>query len=110
MDLQDIFDSTKARHFYTDSTESRQQRLETRKGFKYSEESRAKMSASKIGKAVPEGNGAKISAAKMKPIMSPLGMFPGRKVLAEAMGVHTVYIGKLLKKFPDQYYYVKELP
>jgi hypothetical protein len=43
---------------------------------------------------------------RSRPVMTPLGEFPGRWAVAEAMGTNTHQVDLLMKKYPKQYYYL----
>lgn len=58
-----------------------------------------------LGKTNPNLIGNKHSA---KPIQTPLGRFEGRASAARAYNICPTNIGYRIKKYPEQYYYIKE--
>jgi transposase-like protein len=87
MNYQDIFDTVSPGSFK-----------------KHSDETRAQMRASRsqLDKEVR----LKLSNAKLKPIMTPNGVFPSRSAVAAAADVNATTVSRWLKKFPNDYYYI----
>lgn len=81
------------------------------KGRTHSEEARALMSerhsgGPKVGHAVSAETRAKISAINSKPVMTPNGVYPSIKAVAEASGFPGHVVRRWLKRFPTHYYFI----
>jgi len=128
--LQDLLDQRAQlpiRELYQTSEQTRERMKLShhgREGIPNSPETRAKMSASLKGrevwnKGVPatetrkenisRAKTGKANPKKCKPIMTPHGVFPSQKAVAEAAGVSCVTVWNWMKRWPDQYYYIKEV-
>lgn len=94
------------------SAETRAKIGASHKGKVTSEETRAKMSAASKGKPKKTKwsaeSRAKLSASKTKPVMTPHGMFPSIRAIAEASGRYDSTVRTWMRKFPEHYYYVNK--
>jgi len=93
------------------SAETRAKIGAANKGRTISAESRAKLSAALKGKPKPKWSAesrANFSASKSKPVMTPYGLFPSIRAIAEASGRDASTVRTWLRKFPEHYYYVKK--
>lgn len=91
------------------SKETRDRFSKMRKGVPLSEQHRINViAASARRKGVPLTGErlTKIKIAPCKKTMTPNGVFPSLKAVAEAAGVSTVTIRKWMKKWPEHYYYI----
>jgi hypothetical protein len=80
-----------------------------KKGKKHTAESRAKMSATQKGKPKPKWSAesrARFSASKATPVMTPHGLFPSIRAVAEASGRDGSTVRTWLRKFPEHYFYL----
>ena len=109
--LQDLFDNEKEKSHLSSYTKPN------------SPETRAKMSGSLKGKVpwnlgIPATDERKVNIAlskigkenpkKWKPIMTPNGVFPSQKAVAEAAGVTYVTVWNWMKRWPEHYYYIEK--
>jgi hypothetical protein len=82
------------------------------KGKIISAECRAKMSAASKGRPKSPEHRAKISAGHKnkgvgtKPLMTPNGLYPSRKAVAEAANVPFWTVDSWIKKWPQHYFYL----
>ena len=51
---------------------------------------------------------ANVSASKCKTIMTPAGVFPSQAAAIQALNTYKGKFNDLMKKYPDQYYYIKD--
>ena len=77
---------------------------------KHTAEARAKISANRRGGMSNRKHSvetrAKMSATREKAVMTPNGLFPSRRAVAQAAGVSASNITHWMKKWPEHYYYV----
>jgi hypothetical protein len=102
-DLQKMFDESNPRQFLKMSEETRAKKSAARKGKpgkKHSEETRAKISDAHKGKKREDG------WKWSKPVMTPNGLYPSKKAVAEAANVSTVSVDKWIKKWPEHYFFL----
>lgn len=83
------------------------------KGRTHTDEARAKISerhsgGPQFGHEVSAETRAKISAINSKPVMTPNGVYPSIKAVAEASGFPGHTVRRWLKRFPDQYYFINK--
>jgi len=90
----------------TVSAEARAKLSAALKGRIITAEARAKLSAAGKGRTHSAEHRAKIRAARTKPVMTPNGLYPSRKHVAEEAKVNITTIDNWMKKWPDHYYYV----
>ena len=108
--LQDMFDNNSPFKFTSNkkvSEETRKKQSEAAKKRKAKESTKLKLSkiqkereAKKKQNSTPTPN--------RKTIQTPDGVFTSIKEYAKFIGKHRDHITKLLKKYPDQYYVIKE--
>lgn len=110
MNLQDLFDSQKHSHHLTSSYEH----VKGMQGKSHKKETRARMSASHKVKTYKH-NAETIASIKAKnmarwpSVMTPQGVFPSVKSAAASANVHLVTFQRWMQKYPEQYYYIKEV-
>lgn len=78
-------------------------------GKTHTAEARAKMSAAQKGKPKPKWSAearARFSASKGTPVMTPHGLFPSIRAVAEASGRDGSTVRTWLRKFPEHYFYL----
>ena len=99
----------------THSADTRAKWSDAHTGKTLSAETRAKISAGlkgrkgwNEGKTLSAEHRAKIIAAKAKPIITPYGLFPSVRAVAEASGKPIYTVQSWVKKYPEHYYYVKD--
>lgn len=97
MNLQALFDVTANQHGSTH--------------YKHSDERRANISAGAIKRwANTSVRYTDIAGqARRKAIMTPQGLYPSRISAAKALDISDQKLDRWMKKFPEQYYYIKEL-
>lgn len=78
---------------------------EAHKGKIITSETRAKMSIAKKGKKMLYKSGVNLVC---KPVQTPIGRFESKISAAKAYNVSIDLIGYRIRKFPEQYYYIKE--
>jgi hypothetical protein len=92
----------------TISAETRAKMSAGNKGRVRSEEYKAKLSASNLGKTKSAETRAKISVSKIRPVMTPNGVYPSLAAVALAAGVSRAVTYDWKKKYPNDYYYIKD--
>ena len=134
MNLQELFDSqskSDPKKSYVPTQEHRERNRQVNKGRPgpnagrtFSAEARANMAAAKLGKtrqphtaetrakmsasALARAHTAETKAKLSKPIMTPNGVFPGVKAVAQAAGVSRNTVARWVRKFPKDYYFINK--
>jgi len=125
LDLQSMFDeATDPRTFVKNAEETKAKRAQklkehwavntkpgTRNGHHHTDEARAKISAAFKGKKRSEEAKAAMRAAhalRAKPVMTPHGLFPSVRAVAEASGQESRTVRFWIRQYPKHYYYVSK--
>jgi hypothetical protein len=121
--LQDMFDNASPNQMVKHSAESRAKMSAGKKGKTIDAETRAKLSAihknkttsvetrdkmsrAHKGKTISDQHRANMVVAHSRPFQTPAGIFSSR---AEAQKYHVgISLEYRQKKFPDQYFYIKD--
>ena len=78
--------------------------------YKHNNERRANISegAKKRWANTSVRNTSKATETRRKPVMTPQGVFPSRITAAKALDISDQKLDRWLKKYPNDYYYIKK--